>query len=310
MPIISIIVPVYNGEKYIGRCIESIQGQTLTDWELILVDDCSQDNSLCVIQDYANKDKRIRVKHQEANLGPMVARHTGDQMATGQYITYCDSDDTFPPSALKKLYDVAISSDADIVLGNYCRIYANGKHKEIKNKLRYGNDAHGVLKSLLYRECKHALWSKLFKAKLLKNFEYSIVEKMTNSEDSYFFYQVLMNATTIVNIPDIVYNYYVIPNSSTQKKLSKNAINNIFVMDAYRISLIKKFPDLKKKIARFVAWRYVVLKIKGYNKKGLLDKLALHYGIKEYCSLNKYVRIDFPHSICDLAKLFFKEYMK
>lgn len=308
-PKVSIIVPVYNAEKYIGRCIESVKKQALSEWELIIVDDCSSDCSYDIVKEYASKDKRIKAIRQEENHGPMVARRVGDLLSSGEFITYCDSDDTFPPIALQKLYEVAMTTGADIVSGNALRLYIDGTRRMRCNKLSYGGDAHGVLKSLLEGEYSHVLWSKLIKAELLKNYEYTIKDKMTNGEDSYFFYQVLMNTKDVVHIPDIVYNYYVVPNSSTQKRLSDNAIDNIFVMNAYRVSLIKNFPDLKKRIVRYVSNVYVGLMISGYNKK-FLKKLASQHGIENYCSFVKYVTLDFPNSVYSIIKRYLKYYKK
>ena len=99
---ISTIVPVYNTEKYVGRCIDSIISQTYPDWELILVDDGSTDGSLNIIESYAKKDPRINVIHQK-NEGPGMARNSGIVQATGEYIVFIDSDDVIRPDYFEKL---------------------------------------------------------------------------------------------------------------------------------------------------------------------------------------------------------------
>lgn len=99
---ISTIVPVYNTEKYVGCCIESIISQTYPDWELILVDDGSTDGSLNIMESYAKKDSRINVIHQE-NAGPGIARNSGIVQATGEYIVFIDSDDVIRPDYFEKL---------------------------------------------------------------------------------------------------------------------------------------------------------------------------------------------------------------
>ena len=140
-PEISVIVPVYNVEKYVGRCIESLQNQDFANWEMILIDDFSPDKSYDVICKYAEKDNRIICLRQKENHGPMIARRLGDMAAQGNYITYCDGDDMLPPDALKSLYDAAIKTGADVVSGNRVVIKADGTEKIFKTHLKYGNDS-------------------------------------------------------------------------------------------------------------------------------------------------------------------------
>ena len=99
---ISVIVPVYNTEFLVGRCIDSITAQTYPDWELILVDDGSTDGSLGVLREYESRDSRIKVIHQE-NAGPGLARNKGIQNASGDYIVFVDSDDVVKPDYFEKL---------------------------------------------------------------------------------------------------------------------------------------------------------------------------------------------------------------
>lgn len=99
---ISVIVPVFNSEKYVGRCIDSIIAQTYSNWEAILVDDGSKDNSLSILHKYEKNEHRIKVIHQ-ANSGPGIARNTGIKKATGDYIVFVDSDDVIKPNYFKKL---------------------------------------------------------------------------------------------------------------------------------------------------------------------------------------------------------------
>lgn len=99
---ISVIIPVYNAEKYLRKCVESVIAQTYTDWEMILVDDGSNDGSADIIDEYAGKDTRIRTIHQE-NAGPGVARNAGIRNALGEYIVFLDSDDMVTPDYFEKL---------------------------------------------------------------------------------------------------------------------------------------------------------------------------------------------------------------
>ena len=117
MPKVSVIVPVFNTEKYISECIDSILAQTFTDWELILVDDGSKDNSGKICDEYATKDSRVRVLHQP-NGGVTSARSNGVKNAKGEWITFVDADDTLPEDALKMMIE-KVDDNTDIVVGRY-----------------------------------------------------------------------------------------------------------------------------------------------------------------------------------------------
>lgn len=109
-PTISVIIPVYNAENYVGRCIESLKTQTYSDWQMILVDDGSKDKSLEICQGYAGADNRIRVIHQE-NAGPGIARNVGLEYAKGKYVVFIDSDDYIE----KEYFQLLSAHDEDVV---------------------------------------------------------------------------------------------------------------------------------------------------------------------------------------------------
>ena len=117
---ISIIVPVYNVEKYISRCIESILCQTFTNFELILVDDGSPDNSVSICEKYMEKDARVSLIHKE-NGGLSSARNAGIDSAKGEYLLFVDGDDVIHPETLEILYSNLKDSNAQISIGNFCR---------------------------------------------------------------------------------------------------------------------------------------------------------------------------------------------
>ena len=118
---ISIIVPVYNTEKYLGVCLDSLISQTYKDIEIICVDDGSTDNSLQILNDYAAKDSRIKILTQK-NQGPSVARNLGLEKAKGEYITFVDSDDWVSIDMCEKIYSKAIDTNADLVLFPHSRV--------------------------------------------------------------------------------------------------------------------------------------------------------------------------------------------
>lgn len=136
-PKVSVVVPVYNTEKYLQNCVESLRTQTLQDIEIILVDDGSSDNCPAVCDAYTQKDSRIKVVHQEnAGLGP--ARNSGIQAAIGEYIGFLDSDDWVTPEMYARLYEAAVRAGADIVGSGHCD-YSDGVATKIKPHPLAGN---------------------------------------------------------------------------------------------------------------------------------------------------------------------------
>lgn len=119
MPKISVIVPVYNGEKYLEKCLDSLIGQTLRDIEIIAVDNGSVDGSANILATYAEKDERVKVLTLNPNQGPAGARNAALDIAAGEYIAFCDCDDTVPEEAYRLFYKSAIEANADIVVADY-----------------------------------------------------------------------------------------------------------------------------------------------------------------------------------------------
>lgn len=124
MPKVSIIAPMYNVEKYLDQCISSFMEQTLTDIEIIMVDDGSPDKSGTIADKYARKDSRIKVFHKK-NCGVSAARNDGLKMATGDYVIFCDSDDWMDPRACEILYSAAVENKADISIGDVYMSYTD-----------------------------------------------------------------------------------------------------------------------------------------------------------------------------------------
>ena len=167
MPKVSVLVPVYGVEKYIERCARSLFEQTLDDIEFIFVDDCTPDRSIeileSVIEEYrlrfAEKNYDVRIVRMPTNSGLAAVRRHGIQLATGDYITFCDSDDIMPEDAVESLYNLAVESDADIVSGDMEWLYDDGTTKRSYISLPYGSDRESVYRALLSNEYSHTLCS-------------------------------------------------------------------------------------------------------------------------------------------------------
>lgn len=298
MPKVSVCIPVYKVEKYIGRCIESIQNQSLTDIEIILVNDCTPDKSMDIVRQYAANDTRIKVIEHDKNRGLMTARHSAYTVAQGDYITFCDSDDALPVNALEILYSTAIETSADIVAGPFKMIFDDGTYSVKPIQLRYGTDAHGLAKALLEREIGHQLCGKLFVRSLLQDYIYESFDNFINGEDGCLFYQFLSHINKITTVEKPVYYYYQNDESSTHVRLSKNALDNILHANTYRIKSCSRFPDLTSELFCMVSSVMIGLYAAGYNKRGCLKDL-----VKKY-SLGKYIQVRYILRYFDKKTLF------
>ena len=132
---VSIIIPVYNAEKFLCKCIDSVLSQTFEGWEMILVNDGSKDSSLAICKEYAEKDKRIKVL-DKPNGGPSSARNSGIREARGEYVFFLDADDTITTDCIESLYMLAKKHDADYVQGSYF----NGNGNDNVNELSIPSD--------------------------------------------------------------------------------------------------------------------------------------------------------------------------
>ena len=159
---ISIIVPVYNTEQYLAKCIESILNQTFSKFELLLIDDGSTDTSGRICDDYKRIDNRIRVIHKN-NEGVSVARNVGLDCAAGQYITFCDSDDFYMPYWLDKLYESAIEYNACCVAG-----ILNKQTKEYTLSINDDETIADYLIRGLLQKGKWEVWNHLYKSEIIK----------------------------------------------------------------------------------------------------------------------------------------------
>ena len=283
---ISVCIPVYNVEKHIGRCIESIQNQSFKDIEIVIVNDCSPDKSMDIVRHYAEADSRIKIIEHDVNHGLMMARRTGYKAAMGEFIAFCDSDDTLPDGALESLYNKAIQTNADIVSGVIEYIPTKGKRYRWNNQLRYGSDKISVFKSILKDEFGHNLCSRLFRRELLQYYNYETYEKVTNGEDGMLFYQIVDRAKKIVAIDNVVYEFWQNMESSSQVRLKDNALRSIALLNATRIKTVGKYNVLIALLNKKVSFVFWDLKANGYN----MDPLYMNVGLGRFCNYSSLIK--------------------
>ena len=231
MPKISIIVPVYNVEKYLRKCVDSILNQTFKDFELILVDDGSIDTSGKICDEYNLKDNRIKVIHKE-NGGLSSARNAGLDIAQGEYIGFVDSDDWIELDMYEELYKICKENDTDVgIVGiNYGGASEKKKSKKIEiysNKL--------ILDDLVYNKGKEITWPAWNKLWLKKVIGESRFKEGRIYEDGLFLYSLSFKIKKVAKIDYEAYNYRMDNESITRSKISKKQVDFLYnTLDIYK----------------------------------------------------------------------------
>lgn len=275
---VSIIVPVYNGEKLLKRCLKSLLNQTLQDIEIICVNDGSTDNSVKIIKNYL--DSRLKLINI-TNSGPSLSRNTGMEIATGEYIGFVDCDDWVDNDYFEKLYITAKKYNADIAVSGIIRLNEWHKKYHIKFEKITVTDNFETKLDLCDLPDKSYVWNKIYKATELKKYDLKYeVNKLF--EDVIFTPQVLYYLKNLVTVPDTYYNYWRTPNSIVTRKdiiakrdhdyafeFAKKFIESHNVNVSLYIPVIKKYKIIgitffKTKVARkykeyrlfnFIKWR-------------------------------------------------------
>ncbi|MCL2380187.1 MAG: glycosyltransferase family 2 protein [Treponema sp.] len=229
LPKISIIVPVYNAEQYIYRCIDSILSQTFTYFECILVNDCSSDNSGKICDEYAKRDIRIKIIHNTQNMGSSLSRKIGFENSTGEYIAFVDSDDWIEPDMLEKLYQKALYDNCDIAICDFFQ--ENSVISKIVRHTFSSTEKIFLIKKIINNQFKTNLFNKLVERKLLLLVKFPQYSK---SEDCVIAIQYAHFANKIGFIDESLYHYCCneqsLSNDKNRKKIGRFEENKNWCM--------------------------------------------------------------------------------
>lgn len=203
---VSVIIPVYNTEKYLKDCLDSLLGQSFQNFEAILIDDGSGDQSSAICDEYQKKDFRIKVIHQK-NQGVSVARNRGIEEAKGEWIFFLDSDDILPENALKNL----IEQNSDFVIGSIEEIDEDGNYNGICNSIPKKELNKRQTLNILFDESLYGyqgyLWNKLYRYAIIRDNKITFDSSIKYNEDRLFITEYLLYCSKITMIPQIIYYY-------------------------------------------------------------------------------------------------------
>ena len=212
MPLVSFIIPVYNGEKYLGKCLDLIVGQEFKDWEVILINDGSIDDSGVVCDSYAKNDSRIKVFHQ-SNQGVSATRNRGLDLALGEWIWFVDADDEIVPHSLKLLADVIRQTNCDTILSGLVNIYLDGRVISDKVTKDFNSAKEEILEKVFAFQNGMVLFSK----KLIEENNLRFSKNIKIGEDLEFQYKYLLHCKHPISLGRCLYAYKRRQNSAMHR---------------------------------------------------------------------------------------------
>ncbi|MCC4122244.1 glycosyltransferase [Enterococcus faecalis] len=308
MPKISIIVPVYNVEKYLEKCVRSILAQTFTDFELILVDDGSPDSSGAMCDQFAEKDQRVKVIHKE-NGGLSDARNAGIELATGEYLGFVDSDDYIADDMYELLYTNIVKEDADLSICGIYDVY-EGKEPIVKSLIQGTFSREEALLLILQGNIisVHAV-NKLYKRKLFADLRYpkgkyhedsfiivdllSECQKVSIDSTQKYYYYHRMGSINTETFSDKQFEFIEAWEKNELKLKGKGAVieeaahqrvcfANFLVLDKILISNASKEKETKQ-IVRYLRKNFIfIMKNKVFTKSRKLSMILLMFGLPFY----------------------------
>lgn len=228
MPKISVIVPVYNVEKYLSRSLDCLVNQTLSDIEIILINDCSSDNSLKVIQEYASKDERIKIIDLKENSGAAVARNKGLEIATGEYLGFIDPDDAIDLNYYEELYKAAKDGDYDIVKCQRKTLLENGNMIE-------GGLNKRIRESGMYL-FTHEWTTAIYRHSIIKEHNIKFPEECRKAQDVVFLTRIIFKAKSLKLIDHVFYYYHKRNDSLNAKKIPLDSVKSALTAIKFMIT--------------------------------------------------------------------------
>ena len=229
--LVSVIMPTYNCGKFIAETIESIQAQTYTNWEIVIVDDCSTDNTKEIVDKYIAKDSRIKYSCLETNSGAAVARTKSMELAEGEYIAFCDSDDLWMPNKLEKQLDFMKKNDYAFSCTAYEQI-----DEESKSLGRVIKTVKKTDYNRLLLDCPVGNSTVMYNVKKMGKFE---VPNIRKRNDDALWLQMLKKEKYIWGMPDILMKYRIRSNSISSNKLKVVKYHWILYRDIEHLNVFR-----------------------------------------------------------------------
>lgn len=246
---VSICVPVYNASKYIVRCCKSLFGQTYTNIEFVIVNDCSTDSSLSLIEttisEYSERISQVKIINHSVNKGSAASRNTALDNSTGDYILWVDSDDYLELDAVEKLVRCQNQTGADHISYSAYRYYRTHKEKVVNEHFKTPSD---LLCAYLKGNVDNYLWTRFVATNIYNNFHLRFIEGQNMGEDMYLLPQLAYHATKLAFVDDVLYHYDCTNigsyTYSFSREKSEENFKSFYSMQAIFAPLSDKYKDL------------------------------------------------------------------
>mgnify|MGYP003290096173 CR=1 FL=1 len=283
VPSISIIVAVYNAEKYLKRCIDSLLAQTFTDFEVLLINDGSTDNSGVMCDEYARNDSRFKAFHR-TNHGVGSTRYFGMKQAQGTYTLHVDPDDWLENNTLEALYDTACKQQADMVIYDFMEEYP---HKSVRSKQQpTGCDTFQVLCDVLSSKLQGGCCNKLIRRSCYERYNINFIEGLNWGEDTITVVRLLQCPIQVTYCEGTVYHYDCHSNVNSYTRFVTPAIleqreRSVRVL----MDIVKGEPCMSYVMSRLLTVAYLAIRIDAYPARGFHHR----YGILKHHKIMKMV---------------------
>lgn len=274
---VSIIIPVYNGEKYIEKCLTSIINQSYTDIEIIIVNDGSTDKTVEILEKFKKCDRRIEYYSQN-NSGASVARNKGIEISSGKYVAFVDSDDTIQENYIELLLKTIEKENFDIVACGYTDISIYGItklndfyiDKNIIDKEKFINN--------IFTGVGGTLWGKIFKSKIIKENNIKMNEEIFMCEDMLFVLEYITKCTSFGAVKENLYNYNRINDDSISSKINFTYYNNLIKVMNLIENILEESHYSKEFIDKILSER--------------IKSISLNFSIMQHDSKHNYNNTD------------------
>lgn len=307
----SVIIPIFNAEKYITNCLDSILKQDYDNYEIILIDDGSTDNSLKICKEYEKKYSNIIIYHQE-NLGVSVARNKGICLSSGEYILFIDIDDEVSNNMFRRYLHELKNDDVEMIICGYKELDIDSNSDKLysANETWYGckNDfLNDKFEHLFYNWLLHSPWNKLFKSSIIKKHKITFNTNYSIYEDICFVLDYLYRCNNIKLIPDILYTYITKKSGSLVTKYHSNAYIAYF---DFNRKLKKLLDNEKVKYNLFIFNKF----IKFIDDMYLKDAMSLKHKknkmkeIYNECNIENILKIKNNNNLRILIEVFLIKY--
>lgn len=276
--LITIMIPAYNAEKYIGRCLESLKNQTYKDIEIVIVNDGSKDKTQSICEEYVRKDSRFRLINQK-NGGEGTARNVGIREAKGQYLCFVDADDYVETDFIENMYQMHLEHNVDLVICGF----TERKDSEIINQtsgpVEIMNQEDAMEKLLREDSFKGYVWNKMFNMQIIRDNQMQFDVSLAVWTDVLFAFQYILHIKKAVFNPRPTYNYIYVENSASHLANHLLGVEKSYSAIRAKEQMVDKIPAGYDKVKKQLAVRYVqsalsVIRNIGYTR---VEKTSEYY---------------------------------